>query len=172
MPKEPNGTKILVSYFSHSGNTREIAQQIQRLTGGDLFEIVSVQPYPEDYDTVVEQAKKELGMAYRPQLKVLLESVAAYDTVFIGYPNWWNTFPMPVATFLRDNDFSGKTIAPFCTHEGSGLGRSVADVVKACRQAKVTRGLAIRGGSVKKAGDQVSRWIEEILNLKIQGAIL
>jgi flavodoxin len=154
--------KILVAYFSHSGNTREIARQIHAIVGGDIFEIVNTDPYPSNYDAVVERARKELENAHQPKLKVRLEKAASYDIVFIGFPNWWNTFPTPVGAFLRENDFSGKTLMTFCTHEGSGLGRSVSDVAKACPGSKIMPGLAIRGGNVKKAGEAVAKWIVEI----------
>ena len=156
------GKKILVAYFSHSGNTREIAKQIQGITGGDLFEIVSTEPYPKDYNATVERARKELEADHRPQLKAKLENAKTYGTIFLGYPDWWSTFPTPVGTFLREHDLSGKTIAPFCTHEGSGLGRSVSDVAKLCPNSKVMPGLAVRGGSVKRAGDEVAKWVEKL----------
>ena len=120
-----SGTKkILVAYFSHSGNTREIANQIHKILGGNIFEIQTVKPYPNDYNAVVNQARQELDSDYKPALKTKIENIKPYDLVFIGYPVWWGTFPAPVKTFLSEYDFSGKTIAPFCTHEGSGLGRS------------------------------------------------
>ena len=126
---KPAAKKILVTCFSHSGNTRVIANQIHGLVGGEIFEIVSVNPNPTDYDTVVEQARKELKASHRPKLKSKLENVKPYDAIFVGYPNWWGTFPMPVATFLEETDFTGKTVVPFCTHEGSRLGKSVANPV-------------------------------------------
>ncbi len=83
----------LSAYFSHSGNTREIANQIHESVGGDLFEIVSADPYPADYDAVVEQARKELDKDYRPRLKTKVENMDSYTVVFLGYPNWWGTMP-------------------------------------------------------------------------------
>lgn len=153
---------ILVVYFSHSGNTRVIANQIHEKVGGDIFEIVAVNPYPTDYDTVVDQAKQEQEGNYRPELATKVENMDSYDVVFIGYPNWWGTMPMPVFTFLEAYDFSGKTIIPFCTHEGSGLGRSVENITKLCPQSTILDGLAIRGSSVETAQDEVSEWLREI----------
>ena len=98
----------LTAYFSHSGNTREIARQIHENIGGDLFEIVPVDPYPADYDAVVEQARKELDKKSRPELKTKVGNMDSYDVVFVGYPNWWGTMPMPVVTFLSEYDLSGK----------------------------------------------------------------
>ena len=154
--------KILVAYFSHSGNTREIANQIHEKVGGDIFEIVTVNPYPADYDSVVDQAKQEQEDNYRPELATEVENMDSYDVVFVGYPNWWGTMPMPVFTFLEEYDFSGKTIIPFCTHEGSGLGRSVEDITDLCPQSTILDGLAIRGSSVETAQGDVSEWLREI----------
>ena len=105
--------KILVVYFSHSGNTRNVAQQIHVKVGGDLFEIQSVKPYPTDYNTVVEQAREELRSNYKPALKARVSNLKQYDVVFLGYPNWWDTYPAPVKTFLAENDLAGKTVVPF-----------------------------------------------------------
>ena len=153
---------ILVAYFSHSGNTREIANQIHKSVGGDIFEIQSVKKYPDDYDAVVEQARQELDSGYKPALKTKMENIKPYDLVFIGYPIWWGTFPAPVKTFLSEYDFSGKTIAPFCTHEGSGLGRSATDISKLCPKSALLNGAAIRGRDVKTARNKVSEWLREI----------
>ena len=154
--------KILVVYFSHSGNTREIANQIHKSVGGDIFEIQAVKPYPYDYDAVVQQAKQELDSGYIPALKTIFENIKSYDLVFIGYPNWCSTVPAPVRTFLSEYDFSGKTIVPFCTHEGSGLGRSATDISKLCPKSALLNGVAIRGSVVKTAQNKVSEWLREI----------
>jgi len=158
-----SGTKkILVAYFSHSGNTREIANQIHNKVGGDLFEIVTVDPYPTDYNACVDQAGREQRNNYRPQLAAKVENMNSYDVVFVGYPNWWGTMPMAVFTFLENYDFSGKTIIPYCTHEGSALGRSVDDIKKLCPKSTILNGLAIRGSSVKTAQDRVAEWLRGI----------
>jgi flavodoxin len=155
-------SSVLVAYFSHSGNTRMIAEQIHKNAGGKMFEILSVNTYPADYDAVVEQAKKELDTEFRPSLKTKVTDMDSYTTVFVGYPNWWGTMPRPVAAFLSEYDFAQKTIAPFCTHEGSGLGHSVADIRKMCPQSIVRNGLAISGAEVKNAHDDVFGWLREI----------
>jgi flavodoxin len=154
--------KILVAYFSHSGNAREIANQIHKSLGGDIFEIQTVKTYPHDYDAVVNQAKQELDSGYQPALKTKIENIKPYDLVFIGYPIWWGTFPAPVRTFLSEYDLSGKTIAPFCTHAGSGQGRSVTDILKLCPKSTILDGIAIRGRSVKTAQNEVSEWLRRI----------
>jgi len=154
--------KTLVAYFSHSGNTREIANQIHKSMGGDIFEIQAVKPYPNDYDAVVKQAKQELDPGYKPALKTKIENIKSYDLVFMGYPNWCNTIPAPVRTFLSEYDFSCKTIVPFCTHEGSGLGRSVTDISRLCAESTLMDGVAIRGRNVKTAQNAVSEWLQKI----------
>ena len=154
--------KILVAYFSHSGNTRVLANSIHKITGGDMFEIQAVQPYPDDYDACVQQAKQELNSGHKPALKTRIENSTLYDVVFIGYPIWWGTIPAPVRTLLSEYDFSGKTIAPFCTHEGTGLGRSVTDIAKLCTKSTLLDAVAIRGGEVKTAQNRVAEWLQKI----------
>lgn len=154
--------KILVVYFSHSGNTRVIANQIHELAGGDIFELHPVAPYPAKYDEVVKQAKEELRSDLKPKLKTKLKGLEAYDTIFIGSPNWWGTVAGPVRTFLADYDLAGKTIAPFITHEGSGLGSSALDIAKRCPKATVVDGLAVRGSSVKSARSEVAEWLRKL----------
>jgi flavodoxin len=154
--------KTLVAYFSYSGNTREIANQIHKNAGGDIFEIQSVKPYPDNYDAVVQQARQELKSGHKPALKTKVENIKPYDLVFIGYPNWCGTIPAPVRVFLSEYDFLGKTIIPFCTHEGSGLGRSTMDISKLCQKSALLEGVAIRGMDVKTAQNKVSEWLRKI----------
>jgi flavodoxin len=154
--------KILVAYFSHSGNTREIANQIHKGVGGDIFEIQTVKPYPKDYNAVVKQARQELDSSYEPALKIKIENIKSYDSVFLGYPIWWYTIPAPIVAFLSEYDFSGKTIVPFCTHAGSCLSRSVMDISKLCPRSILLEGIAIWGKDVKTAQDKVSDWLRRI----------
>lgn len=169
--------KVLIAYFTREGNnyisgnivnlpvgnTEVAAKMIQKITESDLFRIKAVKPYPEDYTECTEVAKRELRENARPELTAHVEDIKNYDVIFLGYPNWWGTFPMPVFTFLEAYDFSGKTIIPFCTHEGSGMGRSESDIKKLCPEAKVKKSFAIRGGSVKGAEKEISKWIEKNL---------
>ncbi|VVB62811.1 NAD(P)H dehydrogenase (quinone) [uncultured archaeon] len=154
--------KILVAYFSHTGNTREIANQIHEKVGGDIFEIVTVDPYPDDYSACVDKAKQEQDGNYRPELATKVEKMDSYDVVFVGYPNWWGTMPMAVFTFLEEYDLSGKTVIPFCTHEGSGLGKSVEAIKNLCPQSNILDGLEVRGSRVKNAQNEVSQWLDKI----------
>ncbi len=154
--------RILVAYFSHSGNTCALASQIHKSVRGDIFEIQSVEPYPDDYDDCVQQAKQELNSGYKPALKTKIENITLYGVVFIGYPIWWGTIPAPVRTFLSEYDFSGKTVVPFCTHEGTGLGRSITDIKLLCLKSKILDAVAIRGGDAKNARNKVAEWLTKI----------
>ena len=141
------------------GNTEIAAKKIQLLTGGDLFQIETTQSYPLDYTETTTVAQKEKKENARPELISLGDAIDDYDVIYLGYPNWWGTMPMAVFTWLEAHDFSGKTIMPFCTHEGSGLGNSEEDLKKACPAAKLAPGLAIRGGSVAKADNEIANWV-------------
>ena len=154
--------KVLVVYFSHSGNTRAVANYICKQTNGDIFEIKTVKPYPTDYQTVVDIAKKEQNSDFRPAIQPFAKDIRQYDVVFIGYPNWWGTYPQAVKVFLSQYNLSGKTILPFCTHEGSALGRSVDDLKKMCPKAIIGEGLAIRGSKAHEAGDVINAWLRKL----------
>lgn len=155
----------LIAYFSRAdenyfngalktisvGNTEIAAQKLQKLTGADLFKIDPVQQYSKDYNECIEQAKQDQKRDARPELKEYPESLDQYDTIYLGFPNYWGTMPMAVFTFLEHFDFTGKTICPFCTHEGSQMGHSEQDIKKLCPQAKVEKGLPIHGSDVEKS---------------------
>ena len=154
--------KVLVAYFSHSGSTREVVIQIGELAGGDVFEVATANPYPSDYNKVLEIARRELSEGKMPELKARVENIASYDIVFIGYPIWCGTIPMAVAKFLSECDLSGKTIVPFCTHGGGGAGRSFSDVKKLCPGSVVLEGLSLKGSEVKNATPRISEWLHKI----------
>lgn len=141
------------------GNTEVAAGIIHELTGADMFKIEQLNPYSKIYNECIVEAQEDQRRNARPELKSYPESIEGYDVIYLGYPNYWSTMPMAVFTFLEHFDFSGKTIKPFCTHEGSGLGGSVKDIKKLCPTAKVEAGLAIHGGSVKRAKKDIERWI-------------
>lgn len=157
-----NGNKILVVYFTWGGNSRNLAGYARDITGGDIFEIVPAQPYPSQYRATTEQARKELDDNYLPAIKNQINNLSSYDTIILCYPNWWGTIPQIVKRFLQDNDFSGKTIAPICTHEGSRMGRSLIDIRALCPNSTITEGLDVRGGSVGGARNTVRDWINKI----------
>lgn len=132
----------LIAYFSRAdqnyfggrlknisvGNTEQAARILEKITGADMFKIEPVQPYSKDYNICISQAQEDQLRNARPELTHYPESIDQYDVIYLGYPNYWGTMPMQVFTFLEHFDFSGKTICPFCTHEGSGIGRSEADI--------------------------------------------
>lgn len=157
-----SGKKILVAYFSHSGNTREAATQIKNMTGADIFEIQPAKAYPKDYNTVVEQAKREINANVTPELKNKIENIEQYDIIFVGSPCWWSTYAPPVATFLLSYNFDNKIIVPFMTHEGSRMGQSETDIKKLCPKSIVLEGLPIRGGSVKNSKEDILKWLNRI----------
>lgn len=141
------------------GNTEVAAKMIQKLTGGDIFKIEPIQPYSKNYNECIAEAQEDQKRDARPEIKAYPDSIDKYDTIYLGYPNYWGTMPMAVFTFLEHFDFAGKTIKPFCTHEGSGVGSSLKDIKKLCPGAKVEQGLAIHGGSVGKAEKDIKKWI-------------
>ena len=153
---------ILVVYFSHSGNTRKIANLIHQEIGGTIHEIQPEVPYPNAYNAVVDQAKKEIQAGYKPALQSTLDHIELYDTIFIGSPNWWNTIAPPVATFLSAYDLSGKTIVPFCTHGGGGLGRIGKDIAKLCPQSTILSSFEIYGSGKGNAQAEVSAWLSKV----------
>ena len=159
---ESAGGHMLVLYFSHSGNTRKVAEYIHRRVGGDLIELKSATPYPRDYDTVVEQAKREQKSDARPAITTELPRLASYDTVFIGFPSWWGTMPMPFFTLLEKYDLGEKTIIPFCTHGGSRLGHSQSDLKKLCPRARMLEGFEVYGTRAGTAQPAVDAWLRRI----------
>lgn len=157
-----NAPRILIAYYSRTGNTRAVAESIQALVGGDLFQVRTLQPYPEAYDDVTRQARRELDEGARPELAATVADMGAYDVIYLGYPIWWGTMPMAMFTFLEQANLSGKTIIPFCTHGGSGLARSVDDIRTLCPGAAIQPALALSGGSAARAGREVETWLRRI----------
>ena len=168
-------SKILIAYYSRKGqnyvngsiknlakgNTERVAEFIQQAVGGDLFEIQTVKEYAADYTQCTLEAKAELQAKARPQLKEYPDSLDGYDTIFLGYPNWWGTMPMACYTFLEKYDWSGKTMIPFCTHEGSGVGHSLEDIHALCPTAKLGKSLALLGTTIEDAEDDIRRWLRD-----------
>ena len=144
------------------GNTEVAAGIIGRLTGADIFRIDPVRAYAADYNTCIEEARADRRRNARPALKEYPEGIDGYDIIYLGFPNYWGTMPMAVFTFLEHFDFNGKTIRPFCTHEGSGMGASEKDIARLCPGAYVAKGLPIRGGSVASAEPLIHDWIESV----------
>ena len=165
----------LIAYFSRAdenyvngqiktlavGNTEVAAKLLQELTGGELFQIRPVRPYARDYNTCIAEAQADQRRDARPELAEYPDSLDGWDTIYLGYPNYWGTMPMAVFTFLERFDFTGKAIWPFCTHEGSGLGGSEADIRRLCPGAVVKKGLAIDGGGVRSARPALENWLKQ-----------
>lgn len=142
-----------------AGNAELLAYMVQETAGGDLFFIETVEKYPAEYRETTNQAKTEQNNGTRPELSSHVENMDAYDTVILIYPNWWGTLPQPVVTFLEEYDFSGKTILPLCTHEGSGLGGSERDIQSICPNVQLLDGLSVRGSNAGSAQAEVEEWI-------------
>lgn len=141
------------------GNTEKVAKIISELTGADLFKIEQKIPYAADYNTCIQQAKEDLQAKAGPELVSVPDSLDKYDEIYLGFPNYWGDMPMAVYTFLEQFDWNGKTVHPFCTHEGSGLSGTEGKIQSACKGAVVTKGLALQGSFVDTAGDIISKWI-------------
>lgn len=157
-----NMGNTLILYFSMSGNTETVANYIHEEIGGDIVKLETVQTYPEDYDELVDYAREEQRDNTRPELERAIENIEQYDTIFLGYPNWWGDMPMPIYSFLDQYDLSNKTIAPFITHGGSGLSGTSANIANEEPDAVVTEGLAINGDDVDDCQDEVNEWLDEL----------
>ncbi|MDO4583867.1 MAG: flavodoxin [Planctomycetia bacterium] len=153
---------ILVACYSYSGNTRLVAEQIQKITGGNLWFIQPQNPYPPQYNACVEQARKEIQAGFRPELVASLKNLADYDMIFVGSPNWWSTIAPPVATFLSQGDFSGKIVIPFITHGGGGMARCVEAIRELSPSAQVLASKAFRGENVRRESETIRSWLTEI----------
>lgn len=177
VPEKVQGKKILVAYFSRTGdnyavgniskgNTHIVADMIAEATGADLFEITTVKPYPENYRECTEIAKKELMDNVRPELAVNVENMKDYDIIFIGYPIWWSDMPMAIYSFMESYDLKGKTIIPFSTSAGDVLTGKESSIPNYAKGAKVLQGLGIEGKRAQNNPDsvrpQVQEWLEKL----------
>ena len=174
--RKPEG-KILIVCYSESANqnTMTAARWIQQQVGGDLCGIKTVTPYSDSYRKVLKESKHQLDNNIKPEILPLAQKVADYDIVFVGSPVWYGTFAPPLGTFFSQNDLSGKTVIPFCTHGGGGAGHLFDDVAKAAPRSKVLPGLTLKGSNViertigrgtasKASPDEVVKWLNEIFN--------
>ena len=153
----------LVVYFSRSGNTESVAMRIAERVDADVFEIETVQEYPEDYDELLDYARNEQRSNARPELSAHINDIERYDVIFLGYPNWWGDMPMPLYSFLDEYDLSDKTIMPFVTSGGSGFSRTIRSIESEEPEATVLDGLSIRDRRVHDSSTDraIEEWIED-----------
>ncbi len=140
------------------GNTETAAEFIQKAVGGDMFEVETLTPYSESYNTCIEQAKRELNENARPALKEYLSDISQYDNIFVCGPCWWGTFPMAVFSQLERLDFAGKKVLPLMTHEGSGMGVSEHDIKNICKGARLGKGIAVHGADAARSEKIIADW--------------
>ena len=162
--------KSLVVYYSRrgenwavgnikEGNAEHIAKVIQKYTNSDIYELVPDREYAKDYMKCTEEAMQELRAQARPTFKNPLDNIDGYDTIYLCYPNWWGTYPRVIASFLDKYDFTGKTIKPMCTHEGSGMGSSERELKNTLKNANIKAGLAIKGTNAHTSDSQIEKWV-------------
>ena len=154
--------RILIVYYSKTGNTRTVAEFIHQAVGGDIFELKPARAYPSDYQATVTLARQENQANARPALASNVNNMSDYDIIFLGYPNWINTMPMFFFTFLESHNFRGKTIIPFCTHGSGGLGNSVADIRRVASGATVREAFGVRGANANNSRNDVIAWLRSL----------
>lgn len=177
-------TKVLIAYFTRAdnikvdpdvdatssasinmngseaeGNLTIMADYIQEITGGNTFSILTTELYPTEYRATTDIAKTEQNENARPELNNHVENMEDYDVIYLGFPNWWGGLPMPVYTFLEEYDFAGKTIIPFASHGGSGLGSGPSEIAEICPDATILEGLAVGASSVADSKSEIESWI-------------
>lgn len=153
--------KTLIAFFSYTGHTKGIAQQIQEQTGGTLFEIRPAEAYSSDYDTTERQGRKETSEGYRPALAEQVPDLDTYDVILLGTPNWFNTVAPPVATFLAENNLAGKKIALFCTNGGGGLGHIVNDIRTLSEGVEILESLNLYEDGGAGAKGNIADWLKK-----------
>ena len=159
--KPEKAEKILIAYFSWSGNTRDIANNINSRIDADIVELTPVDPYSDDYNTVLMEAQEDQHRQARPELNEHIDNMEQYDTILLGYPNWWASIPMPIATFLESYDFSGKTIIPFCSHGGGRFGQSLTAIAKLAPYSVIGEGLSVHYSGGDTLNDDISEWLRK-----------
>lgn len=169
---EPEGTisgdagKTLIVYFSWGGNTRTVANHIHDLVSGDIVEVETIVPYPDTYEEVTQIAPGELESDYRPELKTKVDNMDEYDTLIVGTPIWGGHLTPAMKSFLASYNLSGKSIAPFCTHGGSGTAQSVSDIRSVCPNSTILGSLAVYGSRAESSRGDVEKWLKQINIIK------
>ena len=161
-PTAEDSSSALIAYFSWSGNTEQVAQIIQQETGGDLFEIAPATPYTDDYNELLDIAQQEQSDNARPELAGQVENWEQYDTIFVGYPNWWSDAPMAVYTFVESYDWSVKTLVPFNTSASGGFGRSLSGLEESASGATILDGLSFTERTLGDAQSEVTTWLDKL----------
>ena len=161
-PTAEDSSSVLIAYFSWSGNTEQVAQIIQQETGGDLFEITPATPYTDDYNELLDIAQQEQSDDARPELAGQVENWEQYDTIFVGYPNWWSDAPMAVYTFVESCDWDGKTLVPFNTSASGGFGRSLSGLEESASGAAILEGISFTERTLGDAQSEVPAWLDEL----------
>ena len=159
-PTTEDSSSVLIAYFSWSGNTEQVAQIIQQETGGDLFEIAPATPYTNDYNELLDIAQQEQSDNARPELAGQVENWEQYDTIFVGYPNWWSDAPMAVYTFVESYDWDGKTLVPFNTSASGGFGRSLPGLEESASGAAILEGISFTERTLGDAQSEVTAWLD------------
>lgn len=167
--------KILIVYLSRTGNTKAVAEIIHKNVGGDLVALELEKPYPDDYKTIVAQVQSENESGFLPPLKTKIDSIEKYDLIFIGFPTWGMQLPPPMKSFFNEYNLSGKTIIPFNTNAGYGIGNSFETLKKLCPKSKILEGFSIKGGierdgilfvmegeMEKQAEIEIKKWLRKI----------
>jgi flavodoxin len=152
--------KIIIAYYSYSGVTKKVAEEICEMVGGYVFEIQTIDAYPSDYRSILKQSEMEIGSGYKPTLKNSMETLSNYDVIFIGFPVWHGTIAPPVVSFLSAHNLAGKTIIPFCTHGGGGAGNSFKAVSSLSPDSKILTGGVFLGNPK----EEISRWVKSQLD--------
>ena len=148
-------------YYSETGTTKTVAQELQKQLGADIESIEAVEPYSGDFQKTMQRGQREMQSGELPALKPLKSKLADYDVIFLGYPIWFGTYANPIATLVKDNDFAGKTIVPFCSFGSGGLNTSVDALKKALPKANIKDGYGVRTARVKAAAKELDRFLKE-----------
>jgi flavodoxin len=167
--KNERQDKTLVLYYSQTGTTKAVAEEIQQQLGADIACIEAVEAYPQDYDSTISRWRKELNDGTKPEIKPLDINLDEYSTIFLGFPIWGGTYALPISTFVSENSLSGKTIVTFATFGSGGIGSATANLAKALPKAKVIKGYGVRTSRIAKAKAEITRFLIE--NGYVEGQI-
>ena len=153
--------KKLVLYYSETGSTKTVAEELQKQLNADIEAIEAVKPYSGNFQETMQRGQREMQSGETPALKPLKSKIADYDVIFLGYPIWFGTYAMPIATLVKDNAFASKTIVPFCTFGSGGLNTSSDALTKALPKAKIQKGYGVRTARVAAAAKELDRFLKE-----------